>query len=106
MAWQGYPALREPGGRQWEASAVAWLDGGLWLHHSLCITEREGTVDVLTLIAPCTCGRGYVDITLDSEHILMDILGDLRPTHGRFPHCEEPLDCGSVHAAPRPTGWR
>ncbi|MFJ3229240.1 hypothetical protein ACIPJS_38650 [Streptomyces sp. NPDC086783] len=100
VAWQGYPAVHEDGHRRWEASAVAWLDGGLWLHHTLRVTETDGAIDVLTLIVPCTCGRGYVDITLDSEDVLMEILPELRPTHGLSPHSDAPVDCASVTAVP------
>ncbi|MFE2823480.1 hypothetical protein [Streptomyces sp. NPDC059271] len=99
-AWQGYPALNLDGRRRREACAVAWLDGGLWLHHTLRITEDDGAVDTLTLIVPCTCGRGYVDIGLDSEEVLMDMLLELRPTAGRSPHDDRvPLYCARVHAA-------
>ncbi|MDQ1033076.1 hypothetical protein QF035_010658 [Streptomyces umbrinus] len=52
--WQGYPAVREHGARRFEATAVAFLGGGLWLHHTLRITEADGASDVLTLIVPCT----------------------------------------------------
>ncbi|WP_331719065.1 hypothetical protein OG985_48795 (plasmid) [Streptomyces sp. NBC_00289] len=113
VAWQGYPAVREAGGRRWEASAVAWLDGGLWLHHTLRVTEADGASDVLTLIVPCTCGCGYVDIGLDSEDVLIDILTELRPTVGRSPHDDrDPLDCASVKTVPyighigSPGSWR
>jgi hypothetical protein len=99
MSWQGYPAVHESGRQRWEASAVAWLDGGLWLHHTLHITEADGASDVLTLIVPCTCNRGYVDILLDSEDDLMEFLGELRPTHGRSPHTDL-SDCASVSAVP------
>ena len=98
-AWQGYPAVREPGQRLWGPAAVAWLDGGLWLHHTLRSTEDDGANDVLTLVVPCTCGRGYTDITLDSEDLLMEILAELRPTHGRSVHHAALLDCTSVPAA-------
>ncbi|MEU1528481.1 hypothetical protein [Streptomyces fagopyri] len=59
-AWHGYPPVYDNGSRRWKASAVAWLDGGVWLHHSLRISEDDGATDVLTLVAPCTCGRGYI----------------------------------------------
>ncbi|WP_331718611.1 hypothetical protein OG985_49480 (plasmid) [Streptomyces sp. NBC_00289] len=110
VAWHGYPAVLEAGRRGWEASAVAWLDGGLWLHHTLRISEADGASDVLTLIVPCTCGRGYVDIGLDSEDVLMDILTELRPTCGRSPHDDrDPLDCASVKTVPHigpASSWR
>ncbi|MEV6533676.1 hypothetical protein AB0M86_29460 [Streptomyces sp. NPDC051639] len=100
-AWQGYPPVYDNGARRWEASAVAWLDGGLWLHHTLRITERDGAEDVLTLVVPCTCGRGYIDMVLDAEDDLMEILSELRPTHGLSPHNErDPLDCRSVTTTP------
>ncbi|MCX4581039.1 hypothetical protein OHB41_49705 [Streptomyces sp. NBC_01571] len=101
-AWQGYPGVPEDGSQRFEASAVAWLDGGLWLHHTLRITEHDGATDVLTLIVPCTCGRGYVDIVLDGEEDLMQTLADFRPTAGQSPHDErDPLDCASITARPR-----
>ncbi|GHB68036.1 hypothetical protein GCM10010377_68690 [Streptomyces viridiviolaceus] len=106
MDWRGYPALRPDGYKDFEPSAVAWLDGGLWLHHTLHITEADGAQDVLTLIVPCTCGRGYADIRLDTEDDLLEILADLRPTHGRSPHTDTPLDCGSIHPAPQQDGRR
>ncbi|MET7855573.1 hypothetical protein ABZT48_47440 [Streptomyces avermitilis] len=73
--------------------------GGLWLHHTLRITETDGASDVLTLIVPCTCGRGYVDITLDTEDVLMEVLAELRPTNGRSPFIDCLLDCASVKTA-------
>ncbi|MFJ3228996.1 hypothetical protein ACIPJS_37350 [Streptomyces sp. NPDC086783] len=78
---------------------MAWLDGGLWLPYLLRITEADGASDVVTLIVPCTCGRGYVDILLDAEDALMEILEELQPTHGRSPHTDV-SDCASVHAVP------
>ncbi|MFD5814740.1 hypothetical protein [Streptomyces sp. NPDC127038] len=99
MAWQGYPAVRGPRGVICEASAVAWLDGGLWLHHTVRSIESDGALDVLTLIVPCTCGRGYTDITLDSEDMLMELLTELRPTHGQSVHNGALLDCAIVPAA-------
>ncbi|MGW1534453.1 hypothetical protein [Streptomyces aureus] len=101
MAWQGYPAVRDAGRVFWEPSAVAWLDGGLWLHHTVRSTEDDGAIDVLTLIVPCTCGRGYSDITLDSEDMLMEILTELRPTHGQSVHNGALLDCAIVPAVPK-----
>ncbi|MFI1035975.1 hypothetical protein [Streptomyces sp. NPDC020951] len=69
-----------------EASTVAWLEGGLQLHHTLHISEAAGARDVLTLIVPCACGRGYVDFQLENEEDLMEILTDLRRTGGRAAH--------------------
>ncbi|CAL9673399.1 hypothetical protein [Streptomyces sp. enrichment culture] len=87
--WSGQPALAGAG---LEPSAVAYLDGGLWLHHS---SDGDKERDVLTLIAPCTCGNGYIDTVLDGESDLLQILTDLRATDGRFPHHGEDLDCDS-----------
>lgn len=87
--WDGKPALAGAG---LEPSAVAYLDGGLWLHHS---SGQEQ--DVLTLIAPCTCGNGYIDTVLDGESDLLQVLTDLRATGGRFPHNGDDLDCDSQH---------
>ncbi|MDQ0904662.1 hypothetical protein QFZ22_000647 [Streptomyces canus] len=94
MDWTGHPALRAPD-FGFEACATAWLDGGLWLHHTLRISE-DGAFDRLTLIAPCTCGDGYTDIVLDSEDMLIEILAELRPTHGKSVHDESLGDCRSV----------
>ncbi|MGV9290986.1 hypothetical protein [Streptomyces sp. NPDC003719] len=105
MDWRGYPAQRD-GVCDLEPSAVAWLDGGLWLHHTLRISEADGARDVLTLIVPCTCGRGYVDIQLDTEDALLEILAELRPTHGRSEHTDAPLDCRSIPLLPRPGSRR
>ncbi|MBQ0855735.1 hypothetical protein J8N05_47125 (plasmid) [Streptomyces sp. BH-SS-21] len=103
--WQGYPCVREHGARRFEASAVALLGGGLWLHHTLRVTEADGAHDVLTLIAPCTCGRGYADITIDTEDVLMEILAELKPTYGRSLHDDQAPDCHSVQQAPAVAGW-
>jgi hypothetical protein len=87
--WSGKAALAGAG---LEPSAVAYLDGGLWLHHS---SDGDQERDVLTLIAPCTCGNGYVDTVLDGESDLLQVLNDLRATAGRFPHDTDRPDCDS-----------
>jgi hypothetical protein len=87
--WSGKAALAGAG---LEPSAVAYLDGGLWLHHS---SDGDQERDVLTLIAPCTCGNGYVDTVLDGESDLLQVLNDLRATNGRFPHNNDRPDCDS-----------
>ncbi|MER7577472.1 hypothetical protein [Streptomyces sp. NPDC126514] len=106
LDWHGYPALRADGAGSYEPSAVAWLDGGLWLHHTLRLSERDGATDILTLVAPCTCGRGYTDIVLDGEEMLLEILSELRSTHGRSVHDEVSGDCRSVRAPASLGGWR
>ena len=105
-AWQGYPIVREHGTRRFEASAVAFLGGGLWLHHTLRISEADGASDVLTLIVPCTCERGYTDITVDTEEVLIEMLAELRPTYGRSLHDDRMPDCHSVQPLPRLGGHR
>jgi hypothetical protein len=95
MDWTGHPALHSPGGI-FEPAATAWLDGELWLHHTLRLSETDGAVNMLTLIVPCTCGRGYTDIVLDSEDMLIEILAELRPTHGKSVHDENLGDCRSI----------
>ena len=87
--WSGRPALPEAG---LEPCAVAYLDGGLWLHHT---SDGDQERDVLTLIAPCTCGRGYVATVLDGEFDLLQVLNELHATHGRFPHHNDRPDCNS-----------
>lgn len=77
-AWTGYPALRN---EAIAPSAVAYLDGGLWLHHT--ITHDADYRDVLTLIVPCTCGRGYAALQLENESDLLEVLDELRTTAGR-----------------------
>ena len=94
MDWTGHPALHAPG-FDFEPGATAWLDGGLWLHHTLRI-GFDGAADVLTLIVPCTCGHGYTDIVLDSQDMLIEILAELRPTHGKSVHDENLGDCRSI----------
>ncbi|WP_327372324.1 hypothetical protein [Streptomyces sp. NBC_01217] len=79
--WTGYPALRD---NAFEPSAVAYLDGGLWLHHT--ITHDADYHDVLTLIVPCACGRGYVGSQLEDENDLLEVLEELRGTSGRSAH--------------------
>lgn len=87
--WSGRPAVP---GAVLEPCAVAYLDGGLWLHHS---SDGDQERDVLTLIAPCTCQNGYVDTVLDGESDLLQVLTDLRATGGRFPHNSDDPDCDS-----------
>ncbi len=87
--WNGLPALAGAG---LEASAVAYLDGGWWLHHTTDVDQER---DALTLIAPCTCANGYVDTVLESEWDLLQVLNDLRATGGHFPHSSDRPDCGS-----------
>ncbi|MET7457796.1 hypothetical protein ABZT03_39300 [Streptomyces sp. NPDC005574] len=53
------------------------------MHHTLHLSEEDATRDVLTLIVPCTCGRGYADITLDGEEMLWEILAELAGGKGR-----------------------
>ncbi|MEU1567983.1 hypothetical protein ABZ504_48055 [Streptomyces mirabilis] len=89
--WTGRPALPEAG---LEPCAVAYLDGGWWLHHT---ADGDQERDVLTLIAPCTCTNGYVDTALDGEWDLLEVLNDLRATGGRFPHNSDRPDCHSQH---------
>ncbi|MFJ3673706.1 hypothetical protein ACIPSE_45415 [Streptomyces sp. NPDC090106] len=74
-----------------EPCAVAYLDGGLWLHH--CGSGGH-EYRVLTLIAPCTCGNGYIDTVVGGETDLLQLLAELQPTGGRFPHSDR-ADCGS-----------
>lgn len=59
---------------------------------------------MLTLIVPCTCERGYTDITLDTEDVLIEILAELRPTYGRSLHDDRTPDCHSVQPVPALTG--
>ena len=92
MDWTGQIPVKDNG---LESSAIAWLEGGLWLHHTLNISEADGATNVLTLIVPCACGRGYVDFQLESEEDLMEILADLRRTGGRVAH-QHDEDCASV----------
>ncbi|WP_327170173.1 hypothetical protein OG471_00920 [Streptomyces sp. NBC_01336] len=80
-AWTGYPALRD---EAIAPSAVAYLDGGLWLHHT--ITHDADYRDVLTLIVPCTCGRGYAALQLEDESDLLEVLDELRTAAGRSAH--------------------
>ncbi|WP_245766714.1 hypothetical protein [Streptomyces colonosanans] len=97
--WAGQISVKD---NRLEASAVAWLEGGLWLHHALAISEDDGARDVLTLIAPCACGSGYFDIQLENEEDLLEILTGLRRTGGRVPHPYDD-DCGSVLDPHAPT---
>ncbi|WP_405675461.1 hypothetical protein OG848_47550 (plasmid) [Streptomyces canus] len=86
--WNSQSALPGAG---LEACAVAYLGGCLWLHHT---RRNDQEHHVLTLIAPCTCGSGYVDTALDGEPDLMQLLTELRATSGRFPHTNDG-DCDS-----------
>ncbi|MEV7254202.1 hypothetical protein [Streptomyces cyaneofuscatus] len=94
-AWTGYPALRDPAV---QPGAVAHLDGGLWLHHT--ITADADYRDVLTLLVPCTCGHGYVASLLEDENDLLELLEELRHTGGRAVHSG---DTGGPYCASTPT---
>ncbi|MCD9899087.1 hypothetical protein LUR56_01020 [Streptomyces sp. MT29] len=93
-AWTGYPALRD---NAVQPSAVAHLDGGLWLHHT--ITADADYRDVLTLLVPCTCGHGYVASLLEDENDLLELLEELRPTGGHAVHSG---DTGGPYCASTP----
>ncbi|MFI0020330.1 hypothetical protein [Streptomyces griseus] len=93
-AWTGHPVLRDDAV---QPSAVAHLDGGLWLHHT--ITADADYRDVLTLIVPCACGRGYVTTLVEDEDDLLDLLQELRLTGGRSAHGG---DAGGPHCASAP----
>ncbi|MEU2149652.1 MULTISPECIES: hypothetical protein [Streptomyces albovinaceus subgroup] len=80
-AWTGFPALMD---NNVHPSAVAHLDGGLWLHHT--ITADADYRDVLTLLVPCACGLGYVPSLLEDERDLLELLTELRATGGRGVH--------------------
>ncbi|MEV7076643.1 hypothetical protein [Streptomyces sp. NPDC093990] len=88
-AWTGQARLAGAG---LNPCAVAYLGDGLWLHHSSPDDREEHT---LTLIAPCTCGHGYVDALLSGESDLLELLAELRATQGRFPHNDKRPDCAS-----------
>lgn len=91
--WSGHTVVKA---NRLEASAVAWLHGGLWLHHTLDISETYGACDVLTLIVPCACGTGYVEYELEDEDDLVGVLTDLRRTGGRVRHDPSGEECASV----------
>ncbi|MFD5574856.1 hypothetical protein [Streptomyces cadmiisoli] len=75
---------------------MGWLDGGLWLHHTVHVSE-DGARDALTLIAPCDCGTGCVYVLIDTETDPLAILADLRTTSGRVPHgAANFVGCGSL----------
>ncbi|MFJ9328981.1 hypothetical protein ACIRPN_16825 [Streptomyces sp. NPDC101230] len=54
-----------------QPSAVAYLGGGLWLHHTL--TNGADCRDALTLLVPCTCHYGYVPSLLEDEADLQEL---------------------------------
>ncbi|MFF5893850.1 hypothetical protein ACFY72_34540 [Streptomyces globisporus] len=82
-AWTGFPALRD---NNVQPSAVAHLDGGLWLHHTM--TANADYRDALTLLVPCICGHGYVPTLLEDENDLLELLNELRVTGGRAVHSD------------------
>ncbi|MFD5898646.1 hypothetical protein [Streptomyces sp. NPDC060366] len=90
--WTGHPAVKN---LRLGSSAVAWLHGGLWLHHTHG-RETDEDRDVLTLIVPCSCGRGYVPYELENEDDLLKILTGLRPTGGHVTHEPGSGECDSV----------
>jgi hypothetical protein len=92
--WTGCLALRDQG---LEPSAVAYLDGGLWLHHTT--THDADYRDILTLIVPCACGRGYVGWQLEDENDLLEVLEELRTAGGRSVHGG---DTGGLYCASTP----
>ncbi|WP_086669881.1 hypothetical protein [Streptomyces albovinaceus] len=82
--WTGFPAVRHS---NIQPGAVAHLDGGLWLHHT--ITANADYRDALTLLAPCICGHGYVSALLEDENDLLELLNELRVTGGRAVHSDD-----------------
>ncbi|MFD8474868.1 hypothetical protein ACIQJ8_33205 [Streptomyces globisporus] len=94
-AWTRFPAGQD---NNFQPSAVAHLDGGLWLHHS--ISAGGGYRDGLTLLVPCTCGHGYVAFVLEDENDLLELLEELRPTGG---HAVHRGDTGGPYCASTPT---
>lgn len=92
-AWSGRAAVKKP---RLESSADAWLEGGLWLHHTRRTSDTDGDGDVLTLIVPCDCGTGYVDYELDGEDDLIGLLTGLRRTGGHVTHEPGSGECDSV----------
>ncbi|MGW1438674.1 hypothetical protein ACWD7M_25950 [Streptomyces griseus] len=80
-AWTGFPTLRDHG---LQLSAVAYLDGGIWLYHT--IPALGDFRDVLTLLVPCDCGHGYVPSLLENERDLLELLRELRLADGRAVH--------------------
>ncbi|MFD8726264.1 hypothetical protein ACFV2H_52300, partial [Streptomyces sp. NPDC059629] len=98
--WSGKAALA---GAVLEPCAVAYLDGGLWLHHS---SDGDQEQAVLTLIAPCTCQNGYVDTVLDGEADLLQVLTDLRATGGWWSLCGCGVWCVPRAVAAIPSGNR
>ncbi|MER5362725.1 hypothetical protein [Streptomyces sp. NPDC002785] len=94
FSWTGQPSLRDNG---FEPSAVACMGGGLWLHHT--VTDDADYRDVLTLLVPCTCERGYVGWQLEDENDLVEILTELRRTDG---HTVHDGDTGGPHCASTP----
>ncbi|MFJ4710100.1 hypothetical protein ACIP6I_35445 [Streptomyces anulatus] len=93
--WTGFPALRD---NNVQPSAVAHLDGGLWLHHT--ITADADYRDALTLLVPCACGHGYVPTLIEDERDLLELLTELRATGGRAVHSDDTGGpyCDSIHA--------
>lgn len=83
-AWTGFPAQMD---NNVQPSAVAHLDGGLWLHHA--ITADADNRDALTLLVPCICGHGYVPTLLEDERDLLELLTELRVLGGRAVHSDE-----------------
>ncbi|MFD5343410.1 hypothetical protein ACFWJY_06495 [Streptomyces anulatus] len=94
-AWTDFPALR---GHGLQPSAAAYLDGGLWLHHT--IPALADYRDVLTLLVPCDCGHGYVPSLLEDENDLLELLRELRSAGGCAVHSD---DTGGTYCASAPT---
>ncbi|MDX3772428.1 MULTISPECIES: hypothetical protein [unclassified Streptomyces] len=61
---------------------------------------------MLTLIVPCTCGRGYADIGVETESDPMEILLEHRLKAGQCLHDEKDLLDANITANPplRPAG--
>ncbi|WHM41135.1 hypothetical protein [Streptomyces sp. BPTC-684] len=66
--WTGYPGFEDDEGRYHRPCAIAHVGEGVWLHVE---TRSRGTADdlygALSLITPCACGNGYLDLGIEDE---------------------------------------
>lgn len=103
--WTGFPALEQADDAH--GSAAAHLGNGVWVHHTVTTSSFDdghstrwqvSKRHALTLITPCTCGRGYRTADVSTEEELLTAVHTLIAEPSSSKHGFRRL-CGSVNSA-------
>ena len=96
--WTGYPPTWHPCSHftARPACAVAFLGSGAWLRfESWVALPTFETATELTLLHPCSCGRGYRELDVTDEDELLNAIDDMAAAPTGWGACEGHL-CGAV----------